>query len=230
MSRPALTLLLLALACGGGGEQRPATGPQASEWFPLVEGATWVYDVRSELGSFQVEVEAKGDMVLPQGKGTVFVMDETNLGPALGFAESAPVGYLIEGEFLARWEALDYDGKGELRILGQDVATRIFPTAGSVGEVWGQSTRMFGTPEGGGAEVGWSGEVKPRTSLDVPAGHFEDVLEVRTTYTEGDSATPKIIYHDYYVRGVGLVRSVTEDPSGDTANRIEQVLVRYSFP
>lgn len=41
---------------------------------------------------------------------------------------------------------------------------------------------------------------------------------------------PLMIYRDYYVRGVGLVRSIADDPSGDESKRIETVLKSYAFP
>ena len=74
--------------------------------------------------------------------------------------------------------------------------------------------------------------MKPRTTVTVPAGRFEDVVEVDTVYhdaSEGEGAA-KVVYRDYYARGVGLVRSVTEDPSGDEANLIEQELLEYHAP
>jgi hypothetical protein len=66
----------------------------------------------------------------------------------------------------------------------------------------------------------------------VPAGRFEEVVELETLYrdaSQGEIAV-NVIYRDYYARGVGLVRSITEDPSGDPAHRIEQVLLEYDFP
>jgi len=87
---------------------------------------------------------------------------------------------------------------------------------------------MFQTPEGGGAELGWSGEVKPRTVVTVPAGRFEDVVEVETLYRDPrEGVGIEVVYHDFYARGIGLVKSVSEDPSGDPSSRIEQVLLEY---
>jgi hypothetical protein len=176
-------------------------------------------------------VTAVGEKPLPGGLGKVFVMEERNRGPSFGFAEVAPVGYLVRDAYVARLAGIDYDDAGDLRVLGQDEATWILPLDPEPGHAWGQRTRMFQTPEGGGGDLGWSGEVKPRTTVRVPAGRFEDVVEIETVYRDAsEGIAPKIRYRDFYARGVGLVKSVTEDPSGDRSHRIEQVLLQYRFP
>jgi hypothetical protein len=226
-----LCLLLALLGCGR--ERTPAVGPAANDYFPLVEGAHWVYELRSELGSLKVEVVAKGDMPVRGRDIRVFVMDETNRGQSLGFVETAPVGYLVEHGFLARLSSLDYDRDGQLRLLGkEDVPSWFLPLNPKPGESWNQESRLFSTPEGGGARLGWRGEIQPLTSVTVPAGAFHDVLEVHIEYHDPKDANPgpNVVYDDFYVRGVGLVRSVTLDPSGDESHTIEQVLLEYSFP
>jgi hypothetical protein len=211
---------------------RPATGAAAAEWFPLVEGASWVYEIRSRLGSIEVEVTARGEMPLPGDRGRVFVMEERNLGPDLGFVETAPVGYLVSEGYVARLAGIDFDEQGGLRVLGKEEPTWFLPLDPQPGRQWTQSTRLFEMPEGGGGRLGWSGEVRARTSIRVPAGSFEDVTEIETVYREDGEGGGKVdvVYHDFYVRGVGLVKSVSEDPSGDTSNRLEQVLRSYHFP
>jgi hypothetical protein len=225
-----LTLCLLLAGCNG--QSQPAQGSAAASYFPMVPDARWVYALRSSVGQLEIEVTARGEMPLPQDRGDVFVMDEKNLGPRLGFAEVAPVGYVATHGYIARISAIDYDASGSLRLLGQDEPTWILPLDPEPGHSWGQQTAMFQTPEGGGAQLGWSGEVKPRTTVTVPAGRFEDVVEIETLYRDASEGKieAKVIYRDYYARGVGLVRTVTEDPSGNPTHRIEQVLLEYHFP
>jgi hypothetical protein len=210
----------------------PASGSAAAEWFPLVEGATWVYELRTGFGRVEVEVTARGEMALPGERGRVFVMEERNLGPNLGFVETAPVGYLVREGYLARVTGIDFDEKGQLRVLGQEEPAWFLPLDPRPGLRWDQNTRLFEMPEGGGARLGWSGQVRERTRIRVPAGSFEDVTEIETVYREnaegGESVD--VVYHDFYVRGVGLVKSVSEDPSGDSSHRLEQVLRSYRFP
>jgi hypothetical protein len=159
-------------------------------------------------------------------------MDERNRGPDLGFVETAPVAYLVREGYVARISAVDYDAQGKLRLLGEEEPTWILPLDPRPGLAWKQETRLFQMPEGGGARFSWDGEVRPRTAIRVPAGSFADVAEVETRYRDLSEASvaPRVIYHDFYARGVGLVRSVTEDPSGDAANRVELLLRSYRFP
>ena len=225
----ALAGLALLIGCGPG--SRSATGPAADSYFPMVPGTTWVYSLRSSLGALEVEVKAVGAMPLPGGRGEVFVMEERNRGPSLGFAEVAPVGYLVREAYVARLAGIDYDDSGALRLLGQDEPTWMLPLDPKPGYAWGQQTRMFQTPEGGGGELGWTGEVKRRTTVTVPAGRFEDVVEIETTYRDvSEGIAPKILYRDFYARGIGLLKSISQDPSGDASNRIEQVLLEVHFP
>lgn len=227
----ALFALLLPPGCGGPGP--PASGEAGRSYLPLVQGARWRYAVSTEQGGLEIEVTGLGERELSSAGRRVFVMDERNLGPSLGFDEVAPVGYVVEQGFFARIEGIGYDRHGGLRELGQDAPTRVLPLHPKPGDHWEQSNHLFGTPEGGGASLAWSAAIGDLKQLEVPAGSFSDVIEVVTTYYD-DFPTidpdPKVIYRDYYARGVGLVKSVTEDPSGDASHRIEQLLVDYSFP
>jgi hypothetical protein len=205
--------------------------PGADSYFPMVPGATWVYLLRSSLGDVRVEVKAVGEMSLPQGRGEVFVMEERTRGASFGFVEVAPVGYLVREAYVARLAGIDYDDSGGLRLLGQDEPTWMLPLDPKPGHAWTQRNRIFQTPESGGAELGWSGEVKPRTAVTVPAGHFKDVVEIEMTYRDAsEGIEPTILYHDFYARGVGLLKSISQDPSGDPSNRIEQVLLEFHVP
>ncbi len=231
LRRGALGLALAALCgLGGcGGDRRPAESD--TSYFPLVEGARWRYRLSSSLGSLQLEVTAMGERALPGG-GRAFVMDERNIGPSFGFAEVAPVAYQVKEGYFARIEGIGYDSGGKLRTLGQSEPTRILPLDPKPGQSWGQDHSIFETPEGGGAHMGWNGDVRELTTVTVPAGTFENVVEVSIAYFDDSERQirPKVLYRDYYARGVGLVKSVTEDPSGNPANTIEQVLVDYEFP
>jgi hypothetical protein len=232
--RASLGVLLALLSLTGcDRETRTAAGLAANDYFPLVEGARWLYELRSELGNLKVEVVAKGEMPLRGRDLRVFVMDETNRGPSLGFVETSPVGYVMEYGFLARLSSLDYDREGRLLLLGkQDVPSWFLPLNPKPGESWNQESRLFSTPEGGGARLGWNGEIGEATSLTVPAGTFHDVLPIHIEYHDPTDAKPgpNVLYDDFYVRGVGLIRSITRDPSGDETHTIEQLLLDYSFP
>ncbi len=232
----AVALGLLAATASCQPEAQPALNQETGDYFPLVSNARWLYSVRADLGRFEVEVTGRGEIPLPGGSEHVFVMDERNLGRSLGFAVVAPVGYVKQGGYVARVSGVDYAGSdpesGKLVLLGRYEPTWMFPEDPKPGQTWVQQTDMFGNTENRGALLGWNGEVRQLTSVRVPAGRFEKVLEVETRYRDASEGSlgPKVIYRDYYARGVGLIRSVTEDPSGDASNRIEQVLLEYSIP
>jgi hypothetical protein len=232
----AIGLLATAASCQPEAESGPQSNPETGEYFPLVPNGRWLYSLRSGLGKFDVEVTGRGEMPVPEGDDQLFVMDERNLGRSLGFAVVSPVGYVKQAGYMARISGVDYVGSdpesGKLVLLGLYQPTWMFPEDPKPGQTWAQETDMFGNAENPGAILGWSGEVRPLTSVRVPAGRFENVLEVVTEYHDAKegSLEPKVIYRDFYARGVGLIRSVTEDPSGDSSNRIEQVLLEYSIP
>lgn len=226
-----LLLLWLALGALGCSVPEPKQAPDTGAYFPLVEGAHWRYAFSTAAGSLEMEVVGRGDRELPGGQRHGFVMEERNLGPSLGFDEVAPVAYIWEDGYLAQIKALGYDSQGKLRSLGQSDATWILPVDPRPGQSWDQQHSLFDTPEGGGALLGWSTDIRGVTRVTVPAGSF-DALEVVSSYFEGPERTalPQVIYTDYYARGVGLVKSITDDPSGDVSHRIEQVLLAYEIP
>jgi hypothetical protein len=95
---------------------------------------------------------------------------------------------------------------------------------------WTQDHHIFATPEGGGGELHWTGEVRALASLTVPAGTFRDALEVRSTYHGEPGAGSRAFVHlDSFVRGVGLVRSVSF-PEDDPEEKVEQQLLSYRIP
>ncbi len=236
LARVSVGLVLLIGVAGCQPDNRTAQSPESGDYFPLVTDGRWLYAVRANLGEFEVEVTARKAMAVPGASEPIFVMDERNLGRSLGFAVVSPVGYVKREGYMARVSGIDYVGSdpksGKLLLLGRYEPTYMFPDDPKPGQTWVQQTDMFGNKEHRGAMMGWSGTVRELTSLHVPAGDFEDVLEIETHYRDASegSLEPKAIYRDYYARGVGLIRSVVEDPSGNPDNRIEQVLLEYAIP
>jgi len=232
LGRLCLAGLLLLSVAGCRRASSPASGEAAKSYFPMVQGARWVYELRSEMGTLRVTVIAKGEMPVRGQDGKLFVLDERNEGPSMGFVQSSPVGYVTDQGYIARVTSVDYDGTDRVRMLGEDSPTWLMPLDPKPGARWHQDNKMFTTPDGTGKQMGWSGEVHPRTALDVPAGHFEDVVEVHTSWTDPEvtGQDPTILYEDYYARGVGLLRSVTRDANGDPSKTIEMRLLEYQFP
>lgn len=233
MRRAGLAAVGLVLAvclglAGCGPDRQAASGANAENYFPLIEGSRWLYQLNSKLGEIDVEVSAIGELEAPHF-GPMFVLEEKNLGEAMGFVRTAPVGYLEDDTFHMRMVGIDYDDDGGLVLLGEDEPVKVLPSSPEDGQTWSQSTRMFTTPEGGGGRLGWEGAVSVLAELTVPAGTFQDVLQVRTVYIDQSesNAEPQVVYHDYYAKGIGLIKSVTDDVDASPENHMEQVLVEY---
>jgi hypothetical protein len=225
-------LALSALLVGCRAEPSRAPGEFGSSYFPMVPGARWVYSLDLGVAETEVEFEARGDMAVRGYEAPVFIVDESNRGETFGMVERAPTGYVVVGDYLARLTAIDYDSAGKLQLLGENAPAWILPLAPQPGQNWTQKTQMFTTPEGGGATLDWTGRVISVGRMRVPAGEFEDVVEVHVEYWDRsvDEDEPVMTYDDSYARGVGLIRSVTRSAMEGRGQLVEQRLVRYEFP
>jgi hypothetical protein len=215
-------------------ESTHASGAAAKDYFPLVPGAHWRYKLALEIGSGEVEVIARGDSAVEGLAGVVFIMDEHALNAdALGVAEVGPTAYVARDGFLSRYTGLDYREPDRLRMLGEEDPTRVMPLGGAAGAEWTHDTRMLQQPEnGGGGLIKWTGRTKNVAVLVVPAGEFKDVLLVETEYWDPEQSpdAPLLAYHDYYARGVGLLRSVTMNARDGGKQMAEQTLLDFDFP
>jgi hypothetical protein len=198
----------------------------------MVPGARWVYTLDLGVAETEIEVEARGAMPVPGFADPVFIVDESNHGETFGMVERAPTGYVVIGDYLARLTGIDYDKEGKLQTLGEGAPAWILPVVPQPGQNWTQKTQMFTTPEGGGATLDWTGRVISVGRMRVPAGEFDDVVEVHVEYWDRsvNEDGPVMTYDDSYARGVGLIRSVTRNAMQGSGQIVEQRLVRYEFP
>jgi len=224
--------LPLVLACKEPAAPAVAAGPQQQEYFPLVDGARWVYAMNASGGSLEVTVDARGVKSVTGIDGELFIMDEATDGTKFGMADLAPVGYLRGEGYVSRYTALDYDDKGGLRSIGGEDPMWVLPLDPALGAVWTQDTGLFQLPEGGGGSIRWTGKIEEQIELDVPAGHFANVLRIRKEYWDESVSpdSPLLAYEDFYAQGVGLIRSVTYNAQDDGSQIVSQDLLRYEFP
>ena len=232
--RHSFVVIAAALVACGPAESPPrAPGADVDSYFPLVQGARWVYEYDLGIGSVEVEVEGRGEFPLDGVDRPVFIADEHNRGEKFGMVETAPIAYVVQQGYLSRITALDYDAQGRLRRLGGEEPTWILPMPPRPGHVWSQDTRVFDLPDGGGGgDVRWVGEVAKGDPVRVPAGTFDDVIVVRIQYWELKTRPdgPLILHEDSYARGVGLVKSTSRSAGEDDSPLVEERLVRYQFP
>jgi hypothetical protein len=221
-----------AFACRNESPTERAPGPAATEFFPLVKGARWTYKLDLVVTSTEIEVLAKGDTQV-EGLGQLaFVMDERNLGQALGMAPVGPTAYVAADGFISRYSGLDYTRADHLKMLGVEDPTRVIPLGAAPGAEWTNETRIMEQPEGGGGRIKWTGRTVRAESVTVPAGTYTDVILVETEYWDPgiDEEHPLISYQDWYARGVGLLRSVTSNVRDGGKRMAEQSLESYEFP
>jgi hypothetical protein len=235
----ALGLAIAAAGGGGGCGQGPdpdarAPGAAADEYFPLVSGAHWRYKLALDIGSTEIEVVARGDHAVEGLSGVAFVMDEHALGAeSLGIARVGPTAYVARDGFLCRYTGLDYMTPDRLKMLGEEDPTRVMPLGARAGSEWTNETRLLQQPDdGGGALIKWTGRTRVLEVLEVPAGQFKDVLVVETEYWDPSLRAdgPLIAYEDFYARGVGLLRSVTNNARDGGVQMAEQTLLDFDFP
>jgi hypothetical protein len=228
-----ISAALMSFGCDSS-ESSKATGAAATDYFPLVPGAHWRYKLALEIGSGEVEVIARGDSAVEGLAGLAFIMDEHALqADQLGIAQVGPTAYVVRDGFLSRYTGLDYRTPDSLRMLGEEDPTRVMPIGGAAGTEWTNDTRVLQQPEnGGGGLIKWTGRTKNVAVLVVPAGEFKDVLLVETEYWDPEQSPdhPLLSYHDYYARGVGLLRSVTMNARDGGKQMAEQTLLDFDFP
>lgn len=183
-----------------------------------------MYELRTTAGRSEIVVEALGERTISSLDLRVFLVEETRSADD-AFDAVNPVGYIVEDGYVARLVDLAYDGAGGLRALGGGQATRVLPLAPRPGMRWTQETRVFATEEDG-ARRHWEAEIRTRDPIEVPAGRFSDVLEVRSSVRDAEGAV-LARYRDVFARDVGLVYSAALDRSGDPSGSAELRLLRY---
>ncbi len=237
--RPALALgaclawlAVAPTACARRPAESPAraSGAAGEAWFPLVEGARWVYEVHAGFGKSRLEVTAQGLHAVKGAPAPLFIMQERSVGGPFGMQDDGLAGYIVADGYLSRFSFLSREPDGGIRLMGSE-PSRVLPVEPRAGEGWSERIHVFTTPESKGGEQSWRASLERVDSLRVPAGTFHDLLLVRSDYLDpAVSKQPLVSYEDYYARGVGLVRSVSRNHQAHFWNdTLEQDLVEVSF-
>lgn len=195
----------------------------ATDWFPRVPGTVWVYERITADGRSELVVKALGERRIPELDLRIFLVEETRSTEDV-FDAVNPVGYLVEDGYLAQLSDLAYDGSGRLRALGGGQPMRILPVDPRPGMHWTQQMQVFGGAIHE-APRQWDAEVRAREPVEVPAGRFDEVVEVRTRLRD-ENGVVLARYRDVFARGVGLVHSVSFDRTGDPSRATELRLLR----
>lgn len=219
VSKLRLSLLAVVTLISGCGTEIPT-----DEYFPLQPGVTWIYRVTEDLTDHQIERE----------------FSITNIGRAnlKGDYENEPVYirrtsdgtdyYLLSDDSgvyrIAKRTLIEFDPRYEPEEV------RVFPNPGDVdlGRVWSANTRAyalhsvasFAVEDPGGKDIEMEYEITSiGATVRVPAGTFENCVEVTGTAIFQLYADPRLGYQDilltqreWYAPGVGLVKLIREEP------------------
>jgi hypothetical protein len=207
-----------------------ATGAAAREYFPLLPGAHWVYELHT--GPFthtKLDVTARGERPVRGSDTGIFVVEERTDGEVFGLEPLGLVGYRIADGYLTRVPALELGSDGVVHVFGRD-GVSILPLDPQPGQRWSDEVEVFDTP--GESTQSWTAQIENVGSVHVAAGTFDDVIVVYSEHWDREwrEDEPLHSYEDYYARGVGLIRSVAHNHTRLLPiAEIDQELVEVSF-
>jgi hypothetical protein len=236
---PACVCCLLAVATARASDEAaaPAAAAEASTgwpstYFPLASGMRWTYRERTgPFGGRRVMLTAEDRRPVRGSRTPLFVVREEGEGSFFGIEDSGLLGFAVEGDFVIRFSAVGEDSRGELRLFGEE-GLRILPREPEDGQHWEQEWHLFSVHGSQGAARSLSARVSRVASVTVPAGRFEDVVEVEMQYRDPavSQDRPQLSFEDYYAAGVGLVKSVSHDHEGGFWRKVTRVLESYDPP
>lgn len=235
MPRRAMIVLGFALAALAGCASVPpphADGAAAREYFPLLPGTHWVYELRT--GPFThttLDVTARGTRPVRGSNDGIFVVEERTETEVYGLDPLGLVGYQVADGFVRRLPALELDPDGIVHVFGRD-GISFLPTDPQPGQHWSDEVVIFDAPTPTKAKQSWTARIENVGSVRVAAGTFEDVIVVRSEQWDRDwkEDEPLHSYEDYYARGVGLIRSVAHNHTWLLpVAELEQELTSVSF-
>ena len=232
MRLPAVAALALAVGTISCATATPphAGGAAAREYFPLLPGAHWVYDLRT--GPFshaQLDVTARGERPVRGSDSAIFVVEERTDAEVFGLEPLGLVGYRVTGGYLTRIPALELGADGVVHVFGRD-SVSVMPVDPQPGQHWSDDVAVFDAPNE--SRQSWTATIENVGRVHVAAGTFDDVIVVRSEHWDREwrESEPLHSYEDYYARGVGLIRSVAHNHTRLLPiAEMEQELVQVSF-
>lgn len=235
MPQRAMIWIGLALAALAGCASVPpphAGGAAARQYFPLLPGAHWVYELKT--GPFThttLDVTARGDRPVRGSDARIFVVEERTEGEMFGLDPFGLVGYQVDGGFVRRIPAVELDPDGVAHVFGHEGAS-LLPIDPQPGQQWSDEVVVFDVPAPTKSKQSWTAHVENAGRMHVAAGTFDDVIVVRSEQwdREWKEDEPLHSYEDYYARGVGLIRSVAHNHTRLLPiAELEQELTAVSF-
>ena len=221
--------LLLLTSCASAPVPH-ATGPAAQDYFPMLPGTHWVYELHTgPFKSTTLDVTARGERPVRGQETGIFVVEERTAEEMFGLEPSGLVGYRVTGGYVTRVPAIELGSDGVVHMFGH-AGFSILPVNPQAGQHWSDQVQLFDSL--GTAAQSWTATVESVGRMSVPAGTFDDVIVVRSEHWDREwrENEPLHSYEDYYARGVGLIRSVSHNHTRLLPiAEVDQELVEVSF-
>jgi hypothetical protein len=217
----ALLNLLAATACGSHGD---------ASYFPMSADRFWEYQLRLQNGDvWPVIVHSRGPRFVPELGRVAAIFDEDYPDQRL------PVAFFLAEGFLQSEIGLRYRLERGVELMPIGIQPmRVMPMPPRVGMRWAYFEQVFGSSDGVGFDIRWSGSVSREESIAVPAGVFRDCLRIESVAVHRmpkDDHPHEFRYVDWYAPNIGLVKNEYISGSGqDAVTHMELVRYRHGEP
>src|SRR5258706_9395824 len=117
-SSAALALLLGIASCASAPPPH-ANGAAGREYFPLLPGAHWLYELHTgPFSSTTLDVTARGERPVRGSDSGIFVVEETTPEEMFGLEAKGLVGYRVSDGYVTRVPALELGSDGVVHLFG----------------------------------------------------------------------------------------------------------------
>ena len=219
----AMVVLLVAYGCGV-----LAMRPRGeSSYFPMSADRTWEYRLRLQSGEvWPVTVHSRGPRFVPELNRVAAIFDEDYPD------QRVPVAFFLSEGFLQSEIGLRYRVERGVELMPIGIQPmRVMPMPPRVGMQWAYFEQVFGTSDGVGLDIRWTGSVSREESVVVPAGTFRDCLRVESValhHTPMDEKPHEFRYVDWYAPDVGLVKNQYVSGTDELVSHMELMDYRGS--
>jgi hypothetical protein len=213
-----IAALSLVLACGDSSPSGPGQGGGDAAYYPLSVGNQWVYDRSGQMTIAGVQVATINGMNVTEITGKVshtlgfeVYQQETSMDDTTEFVGET---LIVDSTFTTYVRITDEGFYSYVNLTDADSLVFVpFPL--TVGATW-----QFSQDPPMTAEI-----LSLTAEVTVPAGSFDDCLEIRTTWSESGN----IVQNDtYFAPNVGRIKNVYMQTYETVVTTVTSELLSYS--
>ncbi len=213
-----IAMLSLVLACGDSSPSGPGQGGGDAAYYPLSVGNQWVYDRSGQMTIAGVQVATINGMNVTEitgkvnhGLGFEVYQQETSIDDTTEFVGET---LIVDSTFTTYVRITDEGFYSYVNLTDADSLVFVpFPL--TVGATW-----QFSQDPPITAEI-----LSLTSEVTVPAGSFDNCLEIRTTWSESGN----IVQNDtYFAPNVGRVKNVYLQTYETVVTTVTSELLSYS--